>query len=55
MIARTLADANTGYLLNVKMYYEKDDNEPISGPTKISTAIVDRLQPYTGQGYDVFL
>nr|XP_039271170.1 piggyBac transposable element-derived protein 4-like [Styela clava] len=55
LLARTLADANTGYLLNIVMYYGKDEGkEIIEGSTKTSSTIVELLQPYLGKGHNVF-
>ena len=45
LVAKTLADADARYLLNMKMSYGKDETEPAQELTKTFTAIVNLLQP----------
>nr|XP_039267455.1 piggyBac transposable element-derived protein 4-like [Styela clava] len=55
LLARTLADAKTGYLLNIMMYYGKvEQKESFQNLTKPSSTIIELLGPYLNKGYHVF-
>nr|XP_039263556.1 piggyBac transposable element-derived protein 4-like [Styela clava] len=55
LLAQTLVDANTGYMLNIIMYYGKEGGkETIPNLNKTSSTIVELLKPYLHKGYHVF-
>lgn len=55
ILARTLADSCTGYMLNIHLYYgANNDPEPDDGLTKTSRAVVNLAEPYLDKGYHVY-
>ena len=56
ILAKTLADSATGYMLNIRLYYSRDDSVPETddGLTKTSRTVVKLADPYLEKGYHIF-
>ncbi|XP_064618404.1 piggyBac transposable element-derived protein 4-like [Liolophura sinensis] len=55
ILARTLADGETGYMCNINIYYGRDgEAEPDDNLTKTSRSVMKLIEPYLDKGYHIF-